>query len=157
MIHWLHSLFPHLPHHGNTIIFLITFLNSVGFPFPGEPVLFGAGFILGKEEHSLWGTIAAATAACFLGGESAFWLGRWLDPGRLRKIYWLHLTPKKFEWMNHFFKRYGAKTVFIARFIAFLPALIPNVLAGMAKMRWRVFLFYNFTGSVVYAALYILL
>jgi membrane-associated protein len=59
--------------------------------------------------------------------------------------------------MESFFKRYGTKTVFIGRFIALLPALVPNALAGMAKMRWRVFLFYNFTGSAVYATLYILL
>jgi membrane-associated protein len=134
----------------------MTYLNSLGFPFPGEPILFGAGFIVGKDGLSLWGPIAAGTTACFLGGESAYWLGRWLGFSRLKKIHWLHHTAKKFEWMDHYFKRYGAKTVFIARFIALLPALIPNVLAGMAKMRWRVFLFYNLTGSVVYATLYIL-
>ncbi len=154
MIHRLHLLFLH---YGNPIVFMITYLNSIGFPFPGEPILFVAGFVLGKEGVTLWGAIGAGTLACFLGGESGFWLGRWLGSRRLRKIHWLHLTAKKFEWMEHFFKRYGAKTVFIARFIALLPALVPNVLAGMAKMRWRVFLFYNLTGSAVYATLYILL
>jgi membrane-associated protein len=154
MIHRLHSLFLH---YGNSIVFIITYLNSMGFPFPGEPILFVAGFVLGKEGAPLWWSIAAGTAACFLGGESGFWLGRWMGYGRLKKIHWLHLTAKRFEWMERFFKRYGAKTVFIARFIALLPALIPNVLAGMAKMRWRIFLFYNLTGSVVYASLYILL
>jgi membrane protein DedA with SNARE-associated domain len=154
MIHHLHSLFLH---YGNPIVFIITYLNSIGFPFPGEPILFVAGFVLGKEGAALWGSIAVGTAACFLGGESAYWLGRWMGYSRLKKIHWLHLTAKRFEWMEHFFKIYGAKTIFIARFIALLPALIPNVLAGMAKMRWRVFLFYNLTGSVVYITLYILL
>jgi membrane protein DedA with SNARE-associated domain len=154
MFHWLHSLFPH---YGNMALFVATYLNSLGLPFPGEPILFGAGFIEGKDGLSMWGSIAAGTAAGFLGGESAFWLGRWLGYSRVKKIHWLHLTAKRFEWMEHFFKRYGAKTVFIARFIAMLPALIPNVLAGMAEMRWGVFLFYNLTGSAVYSALYILL
>ena len=151
---WLNSLFPH---YGNEIVFIITYLNSIGFPFPGEPILFGAGFILEREGIPLWGSIAAGITACFLGGESAFWLGRWLGHGRLKKIHWLHLTAKKFEWMKRFFKRYGPKTIFIARFIALLPPLVPNVLAGVAKMRWRTFLFYNLTGSAVYATLYILL
>ena len=31
-----------------------------------------------------------------------------------------------------------------------------NLLAGMAKMRWRIFLFYNLTGSAAYATTYIL-
>jgi membrane-associated protein len=156
MLHWLHTLFPHLPHFGYALVFIITFLNGIGFPFPGEPTLFGAGFILGREGLPPWKPIAAGITACFLGGECAFWLGRRIDQSHLKKIHWLHLTPKKFEWMEHFFKRYGAKAVFIARFIALLPPLIPNLLAGMAKMRWRVFLFYNLTGSVVYAAGYIL-
>jgi membrane protein DedA with SNARE-associated domain len=154
MIHWLRSSFPHF---GIAIVFIVTYLNSIGFPFPGEPILFGAGFILGRHGSSLWGAVATGITACFLGGESAFWLGRWLGYGRLKKIHWLHLTARKFERMEHYFKRYGAKTVFIARFIALLPPLVPNVLAGMAKMRWRVFLFYNFTGSAVYATVYILL
>ena len=154
MIHWLHSLFLH---YGNAIVFIITYLNSIGFPIPGEPILFGAGFILGKDGFPMWGSIAAGTAACFLGGESAFWLGKWLGYKRLKKIHWLHFTAEKFEWMERYFKRYGAKTVFIARFIALLPALVPNVLAGMTKMRWRVFLFYNLTGSAVYSTLYVLL
>jgi membrane-associated protein len=157
MIHWLHSLFPHLPHYGYALVFIITFLNSLGFPFPGEPFLFAAGFILGKEGIPLRESIAAGTAACFLGGVCAFWLGRWLGHSRVKKIHWLHLTPQKFEWMERFFKRYGAKAVFIARFIPLLPSLIPNVLAGMAKMRWGIFLFYNLTGSAIYAAGFILL
>ncbi len=30
-------------------------------------------------------------------------------------------------------------------------------MAGMAKMKWRIFLFYNFTGSAVYVVSYILI
>jgi membrane-associated protein len=157
MIHWLHSLFPHFPRDENVIVFTITFLNSIGFPIPGEPILFGAGFILEKKGISLGGPIAAGITACFLGGEIAFWLGRRFGHSHLRKIHWLHLTPKKFEWMEHFFKRYGAKAVFIARFIALIPPPMPNVLAGMAEMRWRIFLFYNLTGSAFYVTTYILM
>ena len=152
-----HHLLVLFPLYGNAVVFISTYLNSIGFPFPGEPILFGVGFILGKEGLTLWGSFAAGITACFLGGETGFWLGKWLGHSRLEKIHWLHLTAKKFERMGNYFKRYGAKTVFLARFIALLPPLIPNVLAGVANMRWRVFLFYNFTGSVVYATLYILL
>jgi membrane protein DedA with SNARE-associated domain len=154
MIHWLNSSFPH---YKNVIVFVCTYLNSIGFPIPGEPVLFGAGFILGKQGIALWGSIAAGIAACFLGGESGFWLGRWLGHRRLEKIHWLHLTPQKFKRIEDYYKRFGAKTVFITRFIALLPPLIPSVLAGVAKMRWSVFLFYNLSGSVVYTVGYVLL
>jgi membrane protein DedA with SNARE-associated domain len=157
MLHWLHSLLPHIPHYGYVLVFIVVFLNNLGVPLPGETILLGAGFIWGKAEGSLWGPMAAGTAASFLGGICAFWLGRRLGHGGLEKIHWLHLTPKRVRWPERFFKRRGAKAVFIARFIAVFPPIAVNLLAGMAKMPWRTFLFYNLTGSAAYTTTYILI
>src|ERR1700733_8456103 len=157
MLHWLHSLLPHIPHYGYVLVFIVAFLNNLGFPLPGETILLGAGFVLGKTADSLWQPTVAGTAACFLGGICAFWMGRRLGHGRLEKIHWLHLTPERMKWPEQFFKRHGAKTVFIARFIFLFPPVVVNLLAGMAKMRWRSFLCYNLTGSAAYTATYILI
>ena len=156
MLYWLHSLLPHIPHYGYVLVFIVVFLNNLGVPLPGETILLGAGFVLGKTADSLWQPVAAGTAACFLGGICAFWLGRRLGRGRLEKIRWLHLTPERLTWPERFFKRHGAKTVFIARFIFLFPPVAANLLAGMAKMPWRTFLFYNLTGSAAYTTSYIL-
>ena len=101
--------------------------------------------------------MVAGTVACFLGGIGAFWLGRRLGQGSLEKIHWLHLAPERVKWPERFFKRHGAKTVFIARFIFLFPPVAANLLGGMAKMRWRIFLFYNLTGSAAYTTTYILI
>ena len=58
---------------------------------------------------------------------------------------------------DRFVKRHGAKAVFFARLSALFPPIAANLLAGMSKMRWRIFIFYNLTGSVVYATSYILI
>jgi len=55
------------------------------------------------------------------------------------------------------FQRHGAKTVFVARFIFVFPPIAANLLAGMSKMQWRTFLFYNVTGSAAYTTTYILI
>jgi membrane protein DedA with SNARE-associated domain len=157
MLHWLHSLLPHIPHYGYVLVFIVAFLNNIGFPLPGETILLGAGFVLGKTADSLWQPMVAGTAACFLGGICAFWLGRRLGHGRWEKIHWLHLTSKKVGWPERFFKRHGAKTVFIARFVFLFPPVAANLLAGMSKMPWRTFLFYNLTGSAAYTVTYILI
>jgi membrane protein DedA with SNARE-associated domain len=157
MLHWLHSLLPHIPHYGYVLVFIVAFLNNLGVPLPGETILLGAGFVLGKTADSLWQPVVAGTVACFLGGIGAFWMGRRLGQGGLEKIHWLHLTPKRLRWPERFFKRHGAKTVFIARFIFLFPPVAANLLAGMSKMQWRTFLFYNLTGSAAYTASYILL
>ncbi len=157
MLHWLHDLLPHIPHYGYVLVFIVVFLNNLGFPLPGETILLGAGFVLGKTADSLWQPVVAGTAACFLGGICAFGLGRRLGRGGLEKIRWLHLTPERLRWPERLFKRHGAKTVFIARFIFLFPPVAANLLAGMSKMSWRSFLFYNVTGSVAYATTYILI
>jgi|ERR1022692_230955 membrane protein DedA with SNARE-associated domain len=157
MLHWLHELLPHIPHYGYVLVFIVALLNNLGVPLPGETILLGAGFVLGKNADSLWPPVVAGAAACFLGGICAFWLGRRLGQGNLEKIRWLHLTPERLQWPEQFFKRHGAKTVFIARFIFLFPPVVANLLAGMSKMSWRTFLFYNLTGSAAYSITYILL
>ena len=157
MFHWLRSLLPHLPHYGYVIVFIVVFLNNIGFPLPGETILLGAGFILGKTAGSLWQHWAGGAVACFLGGICSLWLGRRLGDSGIEKIRWLRLTPERIKWPDRFFKRHGAKAVFIARFIALFPPVMANLLAGMTKMPWRIFLFFNLTGSAVYAATYILI
>jgi membrane protein DedA with SNARE-associated domain len=157
MLHWLHSLLPHIPHYGFVLVFIVAFLNNLGFPLPGETILLGAGFVLGKTADSLWQPLLAGTTACFFGGICAFWFGRHLEHGRLEKIRWLHLTPERMKWPEQFFERHGAKTVLIARFIFLFPPVVVNLLAGMAKMPWRIFLFYNLIGSAAYTTTYILI
>jgi len=101
--------------------------------------------------------MVAGTAASFLGGTCAFWLGRRLDHGGLEKIHWLHLTRDRLRWPERFFKRHGAKTVFVGRFIFLFPPVVVNLLAGMSKIPWRTFPFFNLAGSASQATGYILI
>jgi membrane protein DedA with SNARE-associated domain len=156
MLHWLHSWLPHLSHYGYVFVFIVVFLNNLGVPLLGKTILFGAGFFLGKTAGSLWQPLAAGTAAGFLGGVCSFWLGRRLGHERLKRIYRFHLTPGRLEWPQRYFKRHGAKAIFIARFIPLLPLVVVNLLAGMTKISWRAFLFYNLLGSAASTAGYIL-
>ena len=147
MLHWLHFLLPHVPRYGFVLVFIAVFLNNIGIPLPGETIFLGAGFILGKTGGSLWQPMAAGTLACFLGGICSFWFGRRLGQGGLEKFHWLHLTPARLHWPQQYFNRHGAKAVFISRFIAIFPPAAINILAGMAKTPWRIYLFFNLTGG----------
>ena len=156
MDHWFHSLLLHIPHVGWVFVFIVVFLNNLGIPLPGRVTLLGAGFILGKNVISLWEPMAAGTAASFLGGILAFWLGRRFGHKWLKKINRHYLTPEKIKWGERIFERHGPAAVFIARFILLLPPVFANLLAGMAEMKWKTFLFYNFTGSAAYTVSFIL-
>ena len=157
MLPWLQSLLPHFPEYGYVFVFIVVFLNNISVPLPGESILLGAGFYLGKVAASLWQPMAAGTVASSLGGICAFLIGRQLGHSRLEEVHWLHLSAKKLAWPEQFFKRHGAKAVFIARFIPLFPPVLANLFAGMSKVQWRVYLFYNITGSAAYTASYILI
>jgi membrane-associated protein len=157
MFEWLRSMLPHLPHYGAALVFIVVFLNNLGFPLPGETILLGAGFVLGKVGVSLWQPMLAASVACFLGSICAFWAGRRLGDRGQQGVRWLHLTPQRMQWPERFFKRHGAKTVLIVRFIPLFPPVVPNLLAGMSRMRWPAFLFFNLVGSALYPVAYMLI
>jgi membrane-associated protein len=53
-------------------------------------------------------------------------------------------------------EHYGGPAVFLGRFVAFARALIPG-LAGMSGLRYRVFLFYNAIGGLIWGVGYTLL
>jgi membrane protein DedA with SNARE-associated domain len=76
------------------LVFIVVLLNNLGVPLPGETILLGAGFVLGKTADSLWQPMAAGTAACFLGGICTFWLGRQLGHGGLEKFTGSISRPK---------------------------------------------------------------
>ena len=98
----------------------------------------------------------AGAAASFIGGSCAFWTGRRIGHSGLERIRWLHLTPERMAWPDRFLKLHGAKTVFIARFIALFPPIVANLLAGMSKLSWPTFLACNLARSAAYAATYFL-
>jgi membrane protein DedA with SNARE-associated domain len=47
------------------------------------------------------------------------------------------------------FARYGAATIFFARFV-FGMRVFAGPLAGVLRMRWRVFVLFNFLGAAVW-------
>ena len=157
MLNWLHSFLPHVPRYGYVLVFIVVFLNNVGLPLPGEAILLGAGFILGRTTGSLWQPVVAGTLASFLGGICAFWLGRRLGDSGLDRIRWLHLSQRSLKWPQRYFERHGAKTVFLARLIAIFPPIGANLLAGMTTMSWRKFLIYNLAGCAMMSVGYILI
>lgn len=152
MLDYLQSL---LTHYGYLALFLMLFVNNLGIPVPGTSILLGAGLFVGKGIFVFWMTVFTATAACFLGSNFGYWLGLRFGRLLLEKISWLRPTHRRLRHMELFFKRYGAKGVFFARFVSLLHPLI-GLMAGVGKTPKWPFLFYNLIGAAIYSSLYVL-
>jgi membrane-associated protein len=124
----------------------------MGIPVPGETALIGAALLAHDGQLEIVPLVALAGIAAILGDNVGFAIGRhggrklFLHPGpfhehRLRLIE--HGEP--------FFERHGPKAVFLGRWVSGLR-IASAWLAGMNRMSWPTFLFWNALGGICWAA-----
>jgi membrane protein DedA with SNARE-associated domain len=137
---------------GYPAIMLFMLIESAGIPLPGETVVLLAAFTAGVDgQLQLPWIIACASFGAIMGDNIGFYIGR--TGGRRfveRFGRFFFLKTEHLDKAAKFFDRHGAKTVFFGRFITFLR-IWAAFLAGMNKMRWKTFLFYNALGGIVWA------
>jgi membrane protein DedA with SNARE-associated domain len=127
----------------------------IGFVFPGETAAILGGVLASKGGVTLAGMLAVVIVCAIVGDSIGYWVGdKWgrqlLQLGPLKK------RQKGIDTALDQLARRGAVAVFIGRFTAFLRAVIPG-LAGVSKMRYRVFLPANVLGAICWGTLYVLL
>ncbi len=137
------------------ILFLIIFCETglVLTPFlPGDSLLFVAGTVAAAGDMYVHGLFAALAAASFLGDNTNYWIGRFIGPRVFRREKSLLFNPGHLTRTQRFYERFGAKTVFLARFVPIVRTFAPFV-AGIGRMRYPTFVFYSFSGSIVWVGL----
>ena len=85
MLHWLHSLLPNVPRYGYVLVFVVVFLNNIGFPLPGETILLGAGFVLGESRRIAVGAHGGWIDSLLLRRQLFFLAGPAVGPWQFRK------------------------------------------------------------------------
>jgi membrane protein DedA with SNARE-associated domain len=143
----------YLAHYGYWAVGLALLLENAGVPVPGETILLLASF-LAYSEHKLalpW-IIVVAVCAATLGDNLGFAIGLY-GGRRLLERYQktLHIRPSVIARGEDLFARYGAATIFVARFIAGMR-IVAGPLAGVLRMSWRKFLLFNFLGAVLWVS-----
>jgi membrane-associated protein len=145
---WLLDLFTR---YGYTVVFVGVLLENAGLPVPGETVLLGGGAMAQFGRLSLTRVMATAMVAAVIGDNIGFLIGRRGGRGLAERHGWkIGLTAARLTQFDRFFHRYGAQTVFIARFVTGLRVFCA-VLAGASGLPWPTFLLYNALGAVVWS------
>jgi membrane protein DedA with SNARE-associated domain len=140
-------------HYGYWAVAALLLLESAGLPLPGESILLLASFLAYSEhELSLPWVIVVGTLATTAGGELGFALGH--HGGRPlieRYRYVFSIGAETVARGDRLFEKYGAATVFLARFI-FGMRVLSSLLAGALQMPWRKFVLYNFLGAAAWVS-----
>lgn len=125
--------------------------ENAGLPVPGETALLLASF-LAYSEHDLhlgW-IIVVGTCAAALGDNLGYAIGHHGGRPLLERYQHIFRIPSRaLERGERMFQRYGAATIFFARFV-FGMRVFAGPLAGVLRMPWRAFAVFNLLGASVW-------
>jgi undecaprenyl-diphosphatase len=137
---------------GYAAVFAFIAVETMGIPVPGETALIAAALLAHAGQMDIVTLVLVAAAAAIVGDNVGFAIGRRVGrrvleaPGPLHG-HRLALLARG----EPFFERHGPKAVFLGRWVAGLR-IASAWLAGVNRMRWRVFLPWNALGGLVWAA-----
>jgi membrane-associated protein len=131
-----------------TIIFVETGLVVMPF-LPGDSLLFVAGALTAAGELNLAVLMILLTTAAITGDAVNYSVGRFVG----NKVFsWENsrwFNKKAFDEAHAFYEKYGPITIVVGRFLPFIRTFAPFV-AGVAQMRYSVFVFYNIIGGIIW-------
>jgi len=126
-------------------------LESMGVPVPGEAALIAGGILARDGQLDIALVILFAAAGAILGDNIGYTIARKGGRALLQRPGPLldHRT-RILERGEPFFARHGAKAVFLGRWVAVLR-IAAAWLAGINRMPWRTFAFWNALGGIAWA------
>ena len=136
------------------VVFTLVFVESgllVGFLLPGDSVLFTAGLLAADPDRGLsLPLLVAGVLVCAVAGDAVgYWSGRRFGrPWLLRRA---GRAARHVERAETFYARWGALAVVVARFVPWVRTFTP-IVAGVARMRYPVFLAANVAGALIWGA-----
>jgi membrane-associated protein len=142
------------------ILFLIIFAETglVVTPFlPGDSLLFAAGAIIAKPESGLSILVLGGLLmiAAILGDMVNYHVGRFIGVKAFSGKYKLLKVEYLVE-TQHFYEKYGGKTIIYARFVPIIRTFAPFV-AGIGTMKYGKFASYNVLGGIGWVSSFLLL
>ena len=153
---------------GYYVVFVATFLETsafVGLLVPGETTVVLAGFFASRGDLDpgtanyiqLLKVMGFAACGAFLGDTTGYLIGRYGVNRLASKMgRFFFVREREMEKVRYYIDKHGGKTLFFGRFTSFLRAFAPFV-AGMVRMPFRKFLFYDSLGAIPWAVAFSLL
>lgn len=139
-------------HHGLPLLAVVVGLESFGIPLPGETALIAFGVLASQGHYSIVWVIVTAAIGAIVGDNLGYWLiGRLGGRALFRRWRWLNrYADRVLPRAEAVMERHGGKTVFFGRFVSVLRYTVAWI-AGLSRMEWWRFLFWNAAGGIAWA------
>ena len=137
---------------GYPVLFAIVYSETglmVGFFLPGDSLLVTAGILAGLGSLNPWALCGLLICAAVLGDNTGYWIGRKTGPLLFTRPKSLLFNPAHVQRAQHFYDKYGAKTVVLCRFVPIVRTFAP-VVAGVGRMSWRKYILFSVLGGVAW-------
>jgi membrane protein DedA with SNARE-associated domain len=128
-------------HYAHSAIFLLALSEAVpviGTFVPGSTLILAISAIAANANANPWLLLAAACLGAIAGDGLSFWLGQQFRH-EILGAWLINRYPHVIAHSEKFIARYGAASVFLARFTAVVRAFVPLV-SGILRMSPRQFM-----------------
>lgn len=122
----------------------------MGFIFPGDSLLFTAGFLASQEYLNIFILTAGSFVAAVAGDSVGYTLGYRFGEKVFNRENSFFFNKAHLSRAERFYQKHGGKTIVLARFLPVVRSIVP-ALAGAGRMRYTTFLFYNIFGGFLWA------
>ncbi|MEV0719855.1 VTT domain-containing protein [Asanoa sp. NPDC050611] len=124
----------------------------IGFFLPGDSLLFTVGLLIadGRYVHlPLWLACVLIAIAAIAGDQVGYLFGRRVGPRLFRRPDSRLFKRENLERAEGFFRRHGARSIVLARFVPVVRTFTP-IVAGASRMPYRTFSWFNVLGGVLW-------
>ena len=136
---------------GYFVLTIIVFAETglfAGFFLPGDSLLVTAGLLAAVDGVlNIWFLNALLIVAAITGDSVGYWIGFHLGPRIFSKEDSFFFHKNHLIRTKKFYDKHGPKTIVLARFVPIVRTFAPTV-AGVGRMEYATFLFYNVAGGV---------
>ncbi|HEX7724453.1 MAG TPA: VTT domain-containing protein [Candidatus Paceibacterota bacterium] len=137
---------------GPLSVIAVVFLETgffFGFFLPGDSLLFTAGLLASQGHMSItWLTIGVFVAAV-AGDSVGYAFGKKVGPALFSREDSKIFKREHLAHTQHFYEKYGARTIILARFIPIVRTFAP-IVAGVGAMEYKKFIKYNLIGAFIW-------
>jgi membrane-associated protein len=139
---------------GFYVVLFVVFAETglfFGFFLPGDYLLFMAGMFVATNrlDVSIYTLIVGLVLAAIAGNFVGYWFGRKTGPVLYQKKDSFFFKQKYLVSAEEYYRKQGAFALILGRFIPIVRTFAP-IFAGVVKLDFRRFAFYNIAGAILW-------